>query len=120
MRLAYKVWIDNNGKAFGEGPYDLLKGIEQTGSLRKSAAEIGMSYNQAWRLIRAMEGRLGFPLIRCQAGGSMGGGSEITAEGRRLMDAYGAFREDARSALEQLFGKYFGQLQMPPAAPPED
>lgn len=108
MRVAYKLWIDNNGKAFGEGPYDLLRGIDENGSLRKAAAEIGMSYNQAWRLIRAIEGRLGFPLIHRQAGGASGGGSEVTAEGRQLMNAYGAFRDDARNALEQLFIKHFG------------
>lgn len=50
MRLAYKIWLDNNGKAFGEGPYELLTRVERTGSLNRAAAEMGMSYNKAWRL----------------------------------------------------------------------
>jgi hypothetical protein len=29
MKVAYKVWLDNNGKAFGEGPYQLLKMIKK-------------------------------------------------------------------------------------------
>ncbi len=35
LKIAFKVWIDNNGKAFGEGPYQLLKRIETTGSLTR-------------------------------------------------------------------------------------
>ncbi len=43
MRVAYKVWLDQNGKAFGNGPYELLKKIKKTGSLRKAAGQMNMS-----------------------------------------------------------------------------
>jgi len=33
LKVAHKVWLDNEGKAFGEGPYQLLKRIEERGSL---------------------------------------------------------------------------------------
>jgi len=29
VKIAYKVWLDNDGKAFGEGPYRILKQIEK-------------------------------------------------------------------------------------------
>ncbi|MFZ5648634.1 MAG: winged helix-turn-helix domain-containing protein [Bacillota bacterium] len=109
MRLAYKVWIEHNGKVFGEGPYTLLKGVEETGSLNKAASRIGMSYNQAWRLIKAIEGRLGYPLIHRRVGGAAGGGSEVTPQGRLLMERYSFFREGLKEQLEQLFQKHFGQ-----------
>ncbi|MEW6426281.1 MAG: LysR family transcriptional regulator [Bacillota bacterium] len=107
MRLAYKIWLDNNGKAFGEGPYELLARVEKTGSLNRAAAEMRMSYNKAWRLIRALEGRLGFPLLVRQVGGTAGGGSQVTPQGRRLMERYGALREDVQNTLAQLYEKHF-------------
>jgi len=108
MRMIYKIWLDQNGKAFGEGPYHLLTGIGRTGSLRKAASEMGMSYNQAWRLIKAIEIRLGFQLIERQVGGSSGGGSRVTPEGVRLLETYRVFRQEAGEALEFLFKKHFG------------
>ena len=107
VRLAYKIWLDNNGKAFGDGPYDLLSRVEQNGSLSKAAAEIGMSYNKAWRLIRALEGRLGLPLLKCKAGGASGGGSEITFQARQLMKQYRALKEEVENTLELMYAKHF-------------
>lgn len=63
MKVTYKVWLDNNGKAFGDGPYELLKRVEKTGSLHQATNQMGMSYSKAWRLIRALEERLGFTLL---------------------------------------------------------
>ncbi|MFZ5652076.1 MAG: winged helix-turn-helix domain-containing protein [Bacillota bacterium] len=108
MRLVFKVWIEHNGKAFGEGPYALLKGVVDTGSLNKAASRIGMSYNQAWRLIKSIEGRLGYPLIQSRVGGAAGGGSEVTPQGRILMEKYSFFREEVKENLEMLFQKHFG------------
>ena len=56
MKLAYKVWLDNEGKAFGEGPYRLLKLVEKTGSLHQAAMEMKMSYRKAWLTLRAIRG----------------------------------------------------------------
>lgn len=107
MRLAYKIWLDNNGKAFGEGPYELLARVESTGSLSRAAAGMGMSYNKAWRLIRTLEARLGFPLLVRRTGGVAGGGSQVTPQARRLMQQYAALREDVQETLARLFEKHF-------------
>ena len=81
MKVAYRVWLVSDGKAFGMGPYELLKGIEKTGSLRQSAMKMGMSYRQAWGLLRECERKLGFTLIERRVGGASGGYSKITMEG---------------------------------------
>ncbi len=107
MRLAYKIWLDNNGKAFGEGPYELLLRVEQTGSLSRASAELGMSYNKAWRLMRTLEKRLGFSLLERRAGGASGGGSAVTPQARLLMRRYSSLRDDVSDAMEKLFAKHF-------------
>ena len=110
IRVVYKVWLDRGGKAFGDGPCDLLKGIEQTGSLRQSAANMGMSYSKAWRLIQTMEKRLGFALIERKIGGSSGGGSKITPDAKKLMNHYTKFREDTELSLNKIYRKHFHYL----------
>lgn len=109
LRLAFKLWLDNGGKAFGDGPYDILKRVQDLGSLRKAAQEMGMSYSQAWELIRRLEGRLGFPLLERKVGGSSGGGSSITPQAQDLMQRYQAFRNEAEEMLDNLFNKYFSE-----------
>jgi molybdate transport system regulatory protein len=111
MRIAYKVWLDNNGKAFGEGPYRLLRNVERTGSLWKAAAEMGMSYSKAWRLMRNLEKRLNFPLLERHAGGASGGGSSITPQARDLLGRYEKFRKDVQASLEKIYKKHFGLMK---------
>ena len=101
MKVGYKVWIDNDGKAFGEGPYQVLRQIEQTGSLHKAAIELNMSYRKAWLMIKAIEKRLGFPLLERKVGGVSGGGSSITPEGRQFLKSYEGFRKDVKTVLEE-------------------
>lgn len=107
MKVRYKVWLDNDGKAFGDGPYDMLEKIERLGSLRRAAEEMGMSYSQAWNLLKTLEKRLGFELIERKTGGAAGGGSSVTPEGKRLMEKYIAFRREAGKSIERLYEKYF-------------
>ena len=108
MHIAYKVWLDNKGKAFGEGPYRLLRHVEQTGSLHKASAQMGMSYTKAWRLMRKLEKKLNFLLLERHTGGASGGGSFITPKARDLLDRYDKFQKDIDGALQKIYKKHFG------------
>jgi molybdate transport system regulatory protein len=113
MRLRYKLWLDYRGRAFGDGPARLLAGVEEWGSLRKAAQELGMSYNKAWRILHAAEERLGFPLLDRSVGGTLGGGSNITPEARDLMTRYRALASEAEVVLEQVFQHHFADWKDP-------
>ncbi len=113
MKLAYKLWLDHRGRAFGDGPARLLDGVEEAGSLRKAAAELGMSYNKAWRILHAAEERLGFPLLDRSVGGSLGGGSHLTPQAQDLMKRYRALMADATQALDVVFDKHFSDWEDP-------
>ncbi len=108
MKVAYKIWLENDGKAFGEGPYRLLKGVERTGSLHKAAQEMRMSYRKAWLTINGCEKRLGFALLERKVGGSAGGGSDVTTAGREFMVQYELFRSELYQAIESAYSKFFG------------
>ncbi|MBA7498468.1 hypothetical protein ES704_01205 [subsurface metagenome] len=108
LKLRYKLWIEKDGeKVFGDGPLDILHRVEKTGSLRQAAEEINMSYSQAWNLIKDLEKRLGFNLLKRKVGGERGGGSEITEEARKLMTKFKLFREEADQSLNSLYKKRF-------------
>jgi len=107
MKIGYKVWLDNNGKAFGDGPCELLKRVEETHSLHRAAKEMGMAYSKAWRLIGAMEKKLGFILIERKVGGVSGGGSRVTPQGKELMKRYNRFQKDVNTSLEKIYRTHF-------------
>ena len=107
LRPVVKVWLDRDGKAFGDGPCRLLKGVERTGSLRQAAAEMHMSYNKAWLLLRALEERLGFALLERTVGGATGGGSWLTPEAQDLVHRYEAFEREVHDAVQAAFVRHF-------------
>lgn len=107
MRLGYKMWLENNGRAFGEGPCQLLQWVDNLGSLNQAAQKMNMSYSQAWRLISLMEQRLGMELMRRKVGGANGGGSELTEEARQLIANYLAMCQEAEKVMNKLYHKYF-------------
>ncbi len=109
--LRAKIWLEKeNQKVFGDGPWDILKRIEQTGSIRKAAAEIKMSYSQAWRLIRMVETNLGFTVLEKKTGGTGGGHSTLTPQAAKLTAAYGSFRSAAENNLDQLYQQHLAQI----------
>lgn len=110
LKLRYKLWLEKNGeKVFGDGPLDILHRVERTGSLRQAAAEINMSYSQAWNLMRDLEKRLGFELLKRKVGGESGGGSEITDKARELMMKFEIFHGRADQNLHSLYEKIFNE-----------
>ncbi len=109
MKIRYKFWLENEeGKIFGDGPYDILNRVKRTGSLRQAAFEINMSYSQAWNLIRVLEKKLGFKLLKRKIGGVEGGGSELTEEARVLQEKYKNFYEQAEKSINAIYQEMFG------------
>jgi molybdate transport system regulatory protein len=107
LKLKYKLWLDQDGKAFGDGPLNLLQHVDTTGSLNTAAKNMKMSYSQAYNLIKTLEKRLGFTLIESKIGGSGGGGSTLTQEAKLLMAEYENFSFECETLLQQTFEKYF-------------
>ncbi|MDD7267206.1 MAG: LysR family transcriptional regulator [Lachnospiraceae bacterium] len=105
----YKMSIKlyQSEKSFGPGMMSLLGGVEETGSLQKSAKRMGMAYSKAWTMIRRAEQEWGFPMTERTVGGKDGGGSVVTVQAKRLMDSYAAFLKDAGDAVDTVFARHF-------------
>jgi molybdate transport system regulatory protein len=81
------LWLETpEGVFFGTGRALLLTKIEEHGSLKKAAEDLGMSYRAAWGKIRATEEVLGVKLIAQR--GSKKGGHRLTQHGVLLKEKY--------------------------------
>ena len=69
---------------------------------------MGMSYSKAWKLIQMIEKRLGFVFVDKKVGGSSGGGSRVTPEGKAFMKRYERFEMEAMKVIEKAYQKHFG------------
>lgn len=107
MKPMYKVWLDNNGKVFGKGPFLLLKEVENTGSLSEAAKRLSMSYNKAHNLIKSIERNLDTKLLIKKIGGVNGGSSTLTPEAKKLMDNFEKFQEECGKYIEKCYNQYF-------------
>ena|SRR6185312_436276 len=86
-RLTIRIDFDD-GSALGPGKVRLLELVAATGSIRKAAAGMKMSYRQAWLLLQALEKTFGRPLAATATGGSRGGGASLTPLGRSVVARY--------------------------------
>lgn len=115
------VFLDENReKFFGEGPYRLLRGVEQTGSLRSAAAAMGMAYSKALRILKHAEEVLGFPLTSRSVGGVSGGGSRLTDEGKEWIEKYEAYRNACVLANRRLYLEFFPEQREENTVPHRD
>lgn len=109
MKPALRVMLcdDAGERFFGEGPCRLLHLIEETGSLRSAAAQMGLSYSKALRLVQHAEKELGFALTCKTIGGRGGGGSTLTAEARQFLERYEAYRDACVQTSRELYSAFF-------------
>lgn len=120
MRLRYKIWLDQEGKAFGTGPAEILQSVDRCGSLSAASRELGISYTKAWRIIKQAEERLGLQLLQRESGGKDGGASVLTGEGRAFLQKYRDFSREVDAALRELYQKYFPEADRQESRPKGD
>jgi molybdate transport system regulatory protein len=87
--------------ALGPGKADLLDAVDQAGSISAAARNMGMSYRRAWILIEAMNRDFKQPLVETSAGGSGGGGAQVTAAGNDALRRYRAMEHKATAAVKK-------------------
>ena len=109
MRYNISVRLFTAGKCFGPGLATLLSLVRERHSLRAAAAEMGMAYSKAWRILRDSEEALGFPLLDSTTGGRHGGGAVLTEQGAALLADYERFCERLREQGDVLFDECRGR-----------
>lgn len=81
---------------------ELLERIDTTGSISAAANAMGMSYKAAWEAVEAINNLSDQPLVERKTGGQKGGGTTLTAYGRRVMGVYRRLEQERELMLKQL------------------
>lgn len=71
----------------------LLEAVAEHGSITRAAKATGFSYKTAWEAVDAINNLLPTPAFVTRAGGRVGGGAEVTEEGRRLIATFHRLEE---------------------------
>mgnify|MGYP000313093401 CR=1 FL=1 len=93
VKLMIASSADRKGPSFGKGAATLLHGIEQNGSLNKTAKDLHMAYSKAWSMIKKVEEGLGFTLIERYGAR----GSKLTEEGKKFLELTATMRRSRRT-----------------------
>jgi molybdate transport system regulatory protein len=111
MHFAYKLWIEVGGKSvFGIGIFQLLMLVHQTGSLKKAAENLQMSYRAAWGKVRDYEGRLGFTLLEQGRHGRTG--AHLTHEAEEIVEHFQEVLDEMDKVVAQgPMAKLIGEIK---------
>ena len=86
------LWFEKeDGVYFGRGRYELLRLIDELGSLKLAAQKIGMSYRGAWGKIKKTEEILGRELIHKENNKE---GYKLTEFGKFVMEEFKKYFDD--------------------------
>lgn len=101
------VKIKTDTTFFGPGVAELLTRIDRNHSINQSAKEMKMSYNKAWNILKKAEMEMGYPLVIKSVGGSHGGGTVVTDDGKQLIERFFRFQEKMYETADQYFKEIF-------------
>lgn len=109
MKPKLRVWVVlGNRLKFGDGRARLLELIDERGSLRQAAAELDMSYRNAWGYLQELEKAAGFKLVARAPEGTLRSGMRLTSSGREFLACYRAFQRSLDGAASRHFDRTFG------------
>ncbi|MDR3481437.1 MAG: TOBE domain-containing protein [Burkholderiaceae bacterium] len=102
-KLVGKLSVDTQFGAFlGDTRIRLLEAIDRYGSITQAAKAVPLSYKAAWDAVDAMNNVAEETLVERSTGGLHGGGTRLTAYGRRLIAMYRALEQESQLVLERL------------------
>lgn len=103
MQLYGDLWLGHDdASVMGDLRISILEAIDVTGSITQAARSVGVSYKTAWEALDAMKNISGEPLVESVSGGKHGGGSRLTAAGKKLVTTYRLFQQEHRRFLARI------------------
>lgn len=101
MKVSGNLLLGSN-QQLNEKRIELLRRIDQLGSLSAAARAVGLSYKGAWDAIDAINNLSDKELVCRVSGGRGGGGSTLTTEGKKALQLYDLFASAHQRFMEEL------------------
>jgi molybdate transport system regulatory protein len=119
MDAGFDATLRADDVAFAERDAELLRAVDEAGSLNAAASALGRSYSRAHDRLTDLEAAFG-SLVERQRGGSGGGGSALTDRAHELLAAfdrlragYSAIAETTETVLAGEVTERDGELETP-------
>lgn len=99
------AFLTGNRESLSGNQIDLLRAIDQCGSITRAAKEVGISYKTAWDRINNMNNLSDKPLVLRSAGGVHGGGTRLTPLGLQVVKGFQDIQQEHETFVAQLGGR---------------
>lgn len=115
MELKTKIYLvdENDDKFMGIGVVWLLEKIQELGSLRAAAANLGISYSKAYTMISKLEKSLKKSVLVRRKGGTTRVGATLTPFGIIILDKYKVFHSSMKEITKapyEVFATDFNKI----------
>ena len=101
--LTGNLWFSRADNRFlGGDRINLLEQIHELGSITKAAKAVGISYKTAWDTVNMINNLAEKPLVDRMTGGKGGGGTSLTAEGKKVVEQFKTIQEEHDKFLKNL------------------
>lgn len=109
MDVKVKIWIEDgeDNLVFGGGKTEVLKLIDETGSISKAAQRVGMNYKKAWSHIKILENHIEDELVHTKKGRGEDSGSSLTPKAREIIQTYEILQDDIKKYAQSRFKELF-------------
>jgi molybdate transport repressor ModE-like protein len=107
------IEVQNEGVLDIQSPLeDALTILKDSGSLKRTANELGVSYTYLWNSLRALGELEGKPLFEGKRGGVSGGGAKLTSTGEELIGKSKTLKKRIRNAVKLLEDEEISSLDL--------
>lgn len=102
-----QLTLERDEGFFGPSVAQFLSLIDHTGSMQTACRQMHMSYTKGWKILKAAEKQLGYPLLITQSGGAEGGSSLLTPKAKDFLARFLGMEKELREDALKLYQKYF-------------
>ena len=101
-----QLTLERDEGFFGPSVAQFLSLIDHTGSMQTACRQMHMSYTKGWKILKAAEKQLGYPLLITQSGGAEGGSSLLTPKAKDFLVRFLGMEKELREDAQKLYQKY--------------
>ena len=114
LRFNLQLKLTKEKTFFDPDVAEFLMLVDKTGSMQTACQYMHISYSKAWKMVNLVEEQLGFLVLIRHAGGSEGGSSQLTDQGRQFTKCFIELQNEIDSSAKIMFKKFISKINDDP------